>query len=75
MTVPEIKKAVLELSREEKQQFILETLPALSEEVMQDRSFMMQLVPVMMDMVQKSGVDMNQLLQMAAMMSGSRSGS
>ncbi|KIH77999.1 hypothetical protein SAMN05660860_02332 [Geoalkalibacter ferrihydriticus] len=70
MTVAELKQAVLALSREEKQELLLEILPEISQEVMQDRAFLMQLLPVFMNLVKDSGVDLQQLMQFAMMMNG-----
>lgn len=74
MTVAELKSAVLALSAEEKKAFILETLPDLAREGMQDPSFLMQLFPVFMGMLKESGLDLQQLLQFAAMMGGQARG-
>jgi hypothetical protein len=68
MTVDELKQAVLALNREEKQALLLEVLPEISQEVMQDRAFLMQLLPVFMNLVKDSGVDLQQLMQFAMMM-------
>ncbi|MCK4620991.1 MAG: hypothetical protein KAT62_02120 [Desulfuromonadales bacterium] len=73
MTTEEIKSALLGLSKEEKQAFILETLPDLTKEVINEPGFMMQLFPVFLGILKESGVDLQQLLQMAAMM-GNQSG-
>lgn len=70
MTVAELKQAVLALNREEKQELLLEVLPEISQEVMQDRAFLMQLLPVFMNLVKDSGVDLQQLVQFAMMMNG-----
>lgn len=70
MTVAELKQAVLALTREEKQELLLEVLPEISQEVMQDRAFLMQLLPVFMNLVKDSGVDLQQLVQFAMMMNG-----
>ena len=68
MSPEEIKAALLGLSKEEKQTFILETLPELAKEVIKEPGFMMQLFPVLLGMLKESGMDLQQLLQMAAMM-------
>ncbi|NOQ50865.1 MAG: hypothetical protein GQ578_01420 [Desulfuromonadaceae bacterium] len=73
MTTEEIKSALLGLSKEEKQAFILETLPDLTKEVINEPGFMMQLFPVLLAILKESGMDLQQLLQMAAMM-GNQSG-
>lgn len=70
MTVAELKQAVLALSREEKQELLLATLPEMSKEVMQDRAFLMQLLPVFMNLIKDSGIDLQQLVQFAMMMNG-----
>ena len=68
MTVDQIKENLLSLSKEEKQAFILDTLPLLAKEVIQEPGFMMQLFPVLLGIVKESGMDLQQLLQFASMM-------
>ena len=70
MTVEEIKSALLGLSKEEKQTFVLETLPILAKDVIKEPGFMMQLFPVLLGILKESGMDLQQLLQLAAMMGG-----
>jgi len=65
MTFEELKTAVVELSAEQKKQFILETLPDLGREAIQDPSFLPQLLPVFLGLIRDSGIDLNQLLQLA----------
>ncbi|AJF07149.1 hypothetical protein [Geoalkalibacter subterraneus] len=72
MSVDELKDAVLALEADEKKQLLLETLPQLSREVMQDREFLMQLLPIFMGLIKDSGIDLGQLAQMAMMMNGNR---
>lgn len=67
MTVEELKTAVLALEAEEKKAFILDILPALAQDAMQDPSFLMQLFPVFLDILKKSGLDLQQLVQFATM--------
>ena len=62
MTQQEITDAVMALSIEEKQAFILETLPGLAKEAMEDKTFLMQLLPVFLGIVQESGLDLAQLM-------------
>lgn len=69
MTVEEIKTALLELPKEEKKTFILETLPDLANEVIKEPGFMMQLFPVLLGILKESGIELQQLLQLATMMS------
>jgi len=68
MSPEEIKAALLGLSKEEKQAFILDTLPDLAKEVVKEPGFMMQLFPVLLGILKESGMDLQQLLQMASMM-------
>ena len=68
MSVDRIKNELLALSKEEKQAFILETLPDLAKEVIKEPGFMMQLFPVMLGILKESGMDLQQLLQFATMM-------
>lgn len=70
MTVNELKTAVLDLDLDQKKNFILETLPLLAKEAMQDPSFMIQLFPVFLGIVKESGLDLQQLLQFAALAGG-----
>ena len=62
MTQQEITDAVMALSLEEKQTFILETLPGLTKDAMEDKTFLMQLLPVFLGIVQESGLDLAQLM-------------
>jgi len=68
MSPEEIKAALLGLSKEEKQAFILDTLPDLAKEVVKEPGFMVQLFPVLLGILKESGMDLQQLLQMASMM-------
>jgi hypothetical protein len=70
MSPEAIKTALLGLSKEEKQAFILETLPDLAKDVIKEPGFMIQLFPVLLGILKESGMDLQQLLQMAAMMGG-----
>jgi hypothetical protein len=67
LTIDELKAAVLELDTEAKKKFILETLPPLAKDAMQDPSFLLQLFPVFLGILKESGLDMQQLLQFASM--------
>ena len=62
MTQQEITDAIMALSLEEKQAFILETLPGLAKDAMEDKTFLMQLLPVFLGIVQESGLDLAQLM-------------
>ena len=68
MTNAEIKSALLGLSKEEKQAFIIDTLPELAKEVIKEPGFMLQLFPVLLGILKESGMDLQQLLQLATMM-------
>jgi len=69
MTVEELKSTVMALSLEEKKTFILEVLPDLAGDVIKEPGFMMQLFPVLLGILKESGMDLQQLLQFASMMS------
>jgi hypothetical protein len=68
MTQQEITNAVMALSLEEKQAFILNTLPGLAKEAMEDKTFLMQLLPVFLGIVQESGLDLAQLMPLLGSM-------
>ena len=70
MSPEAIKTALLGLSKDEQQAFILETLPDLAKDVIKEPGFMIQLFPVLLGILKESGMDLQQLLQMAAMMGG-----
>jgi len=70
MSPDAIKEALLGLSKAEKQAFILDTLPDLAKEVIREPGFMLQLFPVLLGILKESGMDLQQLLQLAAMMGG-----
>lgn len=69
MTTEEIKEALLGLDMEEKKAFILEVLPQLASDVIKEPGFMMQLFPVLLGILKESGMDLQQLIQLASMMS------
>ncbi len=68
MTVEEIKAALLALSMEEKKAFVLGTLPELSKDLIKEPGFMLQLFPVLLGILKESGMDLQQLMQLASMM-------
>jgi hypothetical protein len=68
VTHSELKTALLALPPAEQQAFVLETLPPIARELVKDPGFMMQLFPVMLGILKESGMDLQQLLQLAAMM-------
>ncbi len=68
MTTEAIKSALLELTIEEKKAVIIDTLPALTKDVIKEPGFMMQLFPVLLGILKESGMDLQQLLQFATMM-------
>ena len=70
MTVQELKTSVMALSLEEKKAFIIETLPDLAKDAMQDPSFLMQLLPIFLGIVKDSGLDLQQVIQFATMFGG-----
>lgn len=70
MSIEELQSTIMALSTEEKQKFILNTLPDLASEALQDPTFMMKLLPVFLGIVKQSGLDIQQLLQFAAIHGG-----
>lgn len=70
MTPEEIKTALFNLSTEEKKTFILDALPELAGDVIKEPGFMLQLFPVLLGIVKESGMDLQQLAQLATMMGG-----
>lgn len=74
MTPEEIKTALFNLSTEEKKTFILDALPELAGDVIKEPGFMLQLFPVLLGIVKESGMDLQQLVQLATMMGGLEQG-
>jgi hypothetical protein len=74
VTPEEIKTALLGLSIEDKKTFIIEALPELAGDVIKEPGFMLQLFPVLLGILKESGMDLQQLLQLAAMMGGQEQG-
>ncbi|MDD2557548.1 MAG: hypothetical protein RBR43_00425 [Desulfuromonadaceae bacterium] len=73
MRVEELKQEVMQLSTQEKQEFILSALPTMADEALQDSGFMLRLLPVMLNIVKKSGIDLQQLMQFVALQQASTS--
>ena len=74
MTTEEIKTALMGLSIEEKKAFIVDALPDLAKDVIKEPGFMMQLFPVLLGILKESGMDLQQLIQLATMMGGQEQG-
>ncbi len=68
MTQQELTDAVMALPLEEKKAFIINTLPGLAKDAMEDKSFLMQMLPVFLGIVQESGLDLTQLLPLLGSM-------
>jgi hypothetical protein len=68
MTLEQLKSAVLALDPENKKAFILDALPELARDAMQDPMFLMRLFPVFLDILQESGIELQQLLQLASLL-------
>lgn len=68
MTHQEIKEALLNLSTDEKKTLVLETLPILARDLVKEPGFMMQLFPVLLGILKESGMDIQQLIQLATML-------
>jgi len=70
MTYEEIKAEVLALEGEDKKRLILETFPELSRDAIKDPGFIMQLFPVFLGVLRESGMELQQLVQLASMLGG-----
>jgi hypothetical protein len=68
VTNEELKTALLDLSMEDKKAFIIEVLPELAGDVIKEPGFMLQLFPVLLGILKESGMDLQQLIQLASMM-------
>lgn len=73
MTIEELKETILALNPEEKKAFVLDLLPHLAKDAMEDPSFMMQLLPVFLGILKEKGIDLQQLVQLASLMGGAPS--
>ena len=62
MTQQELTDAVMALSLEEKKAFIINTLPGLAKDAMEDKSFLLQMLPIFLGIVKETGLDLAQLL-------------
>jgi hypothetical protein len=67
MTPEELKEAVMALDSEARKAFLLDALPELAKDAMQDQMFLMQLFPIFANLIKESGIELSQLLQMASM--------
>lgn len=67
MTPEELKEAVLALDSEARKAFLLDALPELAKDAMQDQMFLMQLFPVFVGLLKESGIELSQLVQLAGM--------
>ena len=72
MNYQEIKTEVLALSDAEKKQLILETFPDLSRDAIKDPGFIMQLFPMFLGVMRESGMDLKQLVKLAAILGGNQ---
>lgn len=68
MNNEDLKEALLGLSIEEKKAFIIDVLPQLAGDVIKEPGFMLQLFPVLLGILKESGMDLQQLVQLASMM-------
>ena len=67
MTPEELKEAVLALDSEARKAFLLDALPELAKDAMQDQMFLMQLFPIFLKLLKESGIELAQLVQLASM--------
>lgn len=74
MTQQQLTDAVMALSLEDKKAFIVNTLPGLARDAMEDKTFMLQLLPVFLGIVKQSGLDLAQLLPLLGSLQENRQG-
>ncbi len=67
MSPEELKAAVLSLDSDAKKAFLLDALPELAKDAMQDQMFLMQLFPILLKLLKESGIELAQLIQLASM--------
>lgn len=67
MTPEELKEAVLALDSDARKAFLLDALPELAKDAMQDQMFLMQLFPIFLKLLKESGIELAQLVQLASM--------
>ncbi len=67
MTPEELKEAVLALDSDARKAFLLDALPELAKDAMQDQMFLMQLFPIFLGLLKESGIELAQLVQLASM--------
>jgi hypothetical protein len=67
MTPGELKEAVLALDSDARKAFLLDALPELAKDAMQDQMFLMQLFPIFLKLLKESGIELSQLIQLASM--------
>jgi len=70
MNYEELKAAVLALNSDDQKRLILETFPELARDAVKDPGFLLQLLPAFLGVLRDSGMDLQQLLQLAGMFSG-----
>lgn len=68
MTQQELTDAVMALSLEEKKAFIINSLPGLAKDAMEDKSFLLQMLPIFLGIVKETGLDLAQLLPLISSM-------
>jgi len=70
MNYDELKTAVLALESDDKKRLILETFPELARDAVKDPGFILQLLPVFLGVLRDSGMELQQLIQLAGMLAG-----
>ncbi len=73
MTSAELAVALQNLDSDSRKALLLEILPDLAREALQDQAFLLRLFPVFLELLQQSGLDPQHLLQMAGLISTSDS--
>lgn len=69
MTPENLSSALRNLDSDSRKALLLEIMPELVREAIQDQTFLLQLFPVFFELLQQSGLDPQQLLRMAGLFS------
>ncbi len=73
MTPEKLKEALLALDSDARKAFLLDVLPEIAQEAMQDQLFLMQLFPIFLGLLKQSGIELEQLVQWASLFSAADS--
>jgi len=69
MTPEKLKEALLAFDSDARKAFLLDVLPEIAQEAMQDQLFLMQLFPIFLGLLKQSGIELEQLVQWTSLFS------